>query len=66
MQCPGCGYPHSSVVWARRDERSGSSMTRRRECLKCGGRFTTTENRKEPGKPGRPRGKADDITGRMP
>lgn len=42
MKCPYCGYPEDKVV----DSRSSSDETiirRRRECLKCGRRFTTYE-----------------------
>lgn len=42
MKCIYCGYPESKVVDSRPlDE--GISTRRRRECLKCGRRFTTYE-----------------------
>lgn len=42
MRCVYCGYPESKVVDSRPlDE--GISTRRRRECLKCGRRFTTYE-----------------------
>ena len=42
MKCMYCGYPESKVVESRPlDE--GISTRRRRECLKCGRRFTTYE-----------------------
>ena len=42
MKCIYCGYPESKVVDSRPlDE--GVSTRRRRECLKCGRRFTTYE-----------------------
>jgi len=40
MICPYCGFQDSKVV----DSRSvGDGIRRRRECLKCGARFTTYE-----------------------
>jgi transcriptional repressor NrdR len=40
MKCPSCGEPESKVI----DSRSlGSEIRRRRECIKCGERFTTYE-----------------------
>lgn len=42
MRCIYCGHPESKVVDSRPlDE--GVSTRRRRECLKCGRRFTTYE-----------------------
>ncbi len=42
MRCPFCSYEESKVVDSRPTE-EGSSIRRRRECLKCGKRFTTYE-----------------------
>jgi transcriptional repressor NrdR len=42
MKCPFCGYSESKVMDSRPTE-EGSSIRRRRECLKCGKRFTTYE-----------------------
>lgn len=42
MKCPFCGYEDSKVIDSRPTE-EGSSIRRRRECIKCGGRFTTYE-----------------------
>ncbi len=42
MKCCYCGYGESKVVDSRPAE-EGSSIRRRRECLKCGKRFTTYE-----------------------
>lgn len=42
MKCPFCGYADSKVVDSRPAD-EGSSIRRRRECLKCGKRFTTYE-----------------------
>lgn len=42
MQCPACGFSESKVVDSRPAE-EGASIRRRRECLKCGNRFTTYE-----------------------
>ena len=42
MNCPFCGDPESKVVDSRHSE-DGTSIRRRRECLKCQRRFTTYE-----------------------
>ena len=42
MKCPYCGYKESKVIDSRPAE-EGSSIRRRRECLKCHNRFTTYE-----------------------
>ncbi|MBQ2061333.1 MAG: transcriptional repressor NrdR [Oscillospiraceae bacterium] len=42
MRCPYCGYKESKVVDSRPAD-EGSSIRRRRECLKCESRFTTYE-----------------------
>lgn len=42
MKCPSCGYLESKVVDSRPAD-EGASIRRRRECLKCGRRFTTYE-----------------------
>lgn len=42
MLCPFCGYEESKVIDSRPTE-EGSKIRRRRECLKCGERFTTYE-----------------------
>lgn len=42
MRCPACGYLESKVVDSRPSE-DGSTIRRRRECLKCQNRFTTYE-----------------------
>ena len=40
MKCPSCGEPESKVI----DSRSlGDEIRRRRECTRCGSRFTTYE-----------------------
>lgn len=40
MKCPSCGDEESKVI----DSRSmGDGVRRRRQCLKCGARFTTSE-----------------------
>ncbi len=44
MECIHCNYPHSSVVDTRHDK---SIIKRRRECLKCGFRFSTREDYKD-------------------
>lgn len=42
MRCPSCGYLESKVIDSRPSD-DGSSIRRRRECLKCNNRFTTYE-----------------------
>ena len=42
MKCPFCNYPDSKVVDARPTD-EGTSIRRRRECLRCFKRFTTYE-----------------------
>ncbi|HEO4360283.1 TPA: transcriptional repressor NrdR [Streptococcus agalactiae] len=46
MRCPKCGYNKSSVVDSRQVE-EGTTIRRRRECEKCGNRFTTFERLEE-------------------
>lgn len=46
MQCRNCGYPDSKVVHTDRDENK-NQIYRRRECVKCGIRFTTQEHFRE-------------------
>lgn len=42
MRCPSCNHFDSKVVDSRPSE-DASTIRRRRECLKCGRRFTTYE-----------------------
>lgn len=42
MKCPYCGYNQTEVMETR-DSEDLTSTRRRRECLKCGKRFTTYE-----------------------
>lgn len=42
MRCPHCGYNEDKVVDSR-STAEDSAIRRRRECLKCGKRFTTYE-----------------------
>ena len=42
MRCQYCGYPDSRVIDSRPTE-EGTSIRRRRECMRCGRRFTTYE-----------------------
>ncbi|OGX40538.1 MAG: transcriptional regulator NrdR [Omnitrophica WOR_2 bacterium RIFCSPLOWO2_01_FULL_41_12] len=42
MKCPYCGYKDDKVVDSRATQEE-SAIRRRRECLKCGKRFTTYE-----------------------
>ncbi len=46
MKCPFCAYRDSRVVDSRAVE-DGCSIRRRRECPKCGRRFTTYEKYEE-------------------
>jgi transcriptional repressor NrdR len=46
MKCPFCGHAEDKVVDSR-ESADGSSIRRRRECLKCGKRFTTYERVEE-------------------
>ena len=42
MKCPFCDYADSKVIDSRPGD-GGASIRRRRECMKCGKRFTTYE-----------------------
>ena len=42
MRCPKCGNQDDKVIDSRASK-EGSTIRRRRECLKCGHRFTTYE-----------------------
>ena len=42
MRCPYCGYQESKVVDSRHSD-DNTSIRRRRECLSCQKRFTTSE-----------------------
>lgn len=42
MKCPQCGYLEDKVVDSR-TTKDGDAIRRRRECLKCGRRYTTYE-----------------------
>ena len=46
MRCPKCGCEESKVVDSRPSE-NNDAIRRRRECIKCGMRFTTYERREE-------------------
>ena len=46
MKCPFCSFEDSRVIDSRAVE-SGASIRRRRECPKCGRRFTTYEKYEE-------------------
>lgn len=46
MHCPSCGCDESKVVDSRPSE-SHEAIRRRRECVRCGTRFTTYERREE-------------------
>jgi len=42
MKCPECGHEEDKVVDSR-PYQDGRAIRRRRECLKCGKRYTTYE-----------------------
>lgn len=42
MRCPFCGYTESKVIDTRPTD-EGEKIRRRRECLRCGKRFTSYE-----------------------
>lgn len=46
MLCPFCGHLEDKVIDSR-ESKEGDSIRRRRECLKCGKRFTTYEHTDE-------------------
>lgn len=46
MRCPFCNYVDGKVIDSRASK-EGDSIRRRRECLKCGRRFTTYERIEE-------------------
>lgn len=46
MLCRSCKYPNSRVVETTRDEKT-NQVYRRRECIKCGDRYTTQEHFRE-------------------
>jgi len=48
MICPNCQYTQSQVVKVMHYDTG--QTTRRRECMKCGLRFTTLESPKQPRK----------------
>ena len=48
MQCRACNYPDSKVVDTTKDERR-NKIFRRRECIKCGVRFSTEEDFRDKG-----------------
>jgi transcriptional repressor NrdR len=43
MLCKNCNYPESRVVETRQDDNL-NQIRRRRECIKCGLRYTTQEH----------------------
>lgn len=47
MRCPKCECVEDKVIDSR-SSREGSTIRRRRECLKCGHRFTTYEEIEKP------------------
>ncbi len=46
MRCPFCGYLEDKVIDSRQSK-DGDVIRRRRECLKCEGRFTSYERIEE-------------------
>lgn len=49
MQCKHCNYPSAQVVYTKQNENK-NIIERRRECVKCGLRFTTHEKFRDPTK----------------
>lgn len=47
MHCTHCGYPTNRVVDTNQNEKT-NTISRRRECLRCGFRFTTQEQLRPP------------------
>jgi transcriptional repressor NrdR len=47
MKCPDCSYLDSKVIESR-DLEEGAQIRRRRQCLRCGFRFTTYERTESP------------------
>lgn len=47
MRCPKCGEPKTRVIDSRMQEAT-NTIKRRRECRKCGYRFTTFERCEDP------------------
>lgn len=50
MLCKNCNYPESRVVDTRQDDNL-NQIRRRRECVKCGVRYTTQEHIRDKAKP---------------
>lgn len=48
MDCPGCKYGETRVIESR--PTNGDLIRRRRQCIKCGLRFTTEEHLRNPKK----------------
>jgi transcriptional repressor NrdR len=46
MKCPYCSTPETKVIDSRLNQ-TADMTRRRRECLECGGRFTTYERIEE-------------------
>ena len=46
MRCPFCGQDEDKVIESRTTD-EGKAIRRRRECVKCGGRFTSYERVEE-------------------
>lgn len=46
MECKHCRYPDTRVITTRKDDELNQTY-RRRECIRCGSRFTTQEHYRE-------------------
>ena len=46
MKCSSCNYPDTRVVRTHLNDHQGM-IKRRRECLRCGVRFTTDERQRD-------------------
>ncbi len=42
MNCKACDYPHSEVIRVTHDDNNNLNL-RRRQCLRCGKRYSTIE-----------------------
>ncbi len=48
MDCVKCKYPDSQVIRTEHVDRPPNTILRRRECLRCGQRWSTQEKIKDP------------------
>lgn len=48
MQCVNCKYPESHIVKTETIANPPNTIRRRRECLRCGSRWSTHEKMRDP------------------